>query len=71
MPEKIIFLIQVYFILSFICTFILLCCRLPKEIKLIKKYKITYKDVLYFVKNVAILLITFPILAFYYGLKEF
>lgn len=71
MPEKIIFLIQVYFILSFICTFILLCCRLPEEIKLTKKYKRTYKDILCFIKNVVILLIAFPILAFYYGLKEF
>lgn len=71
MLEKIIFLIQVYFTISFICTFILLCDRLPHEIKLTKKYKRTYKDNLAFVRNVVILLIGFPIIAFYYGIKEF
>lgn len=69
--QKIIFLIQVYFIISFICTFILLCNRLPQEIKLTKKYKRTYKDSLAFIKNVIIMLVGFPIIAFYYGLKEF
>lgn len=71
MLDKFLFLIQVYFTVSFICTFILLCDRLPHEIKLIKKYKRTYKDNLAFIKNVVILLIGFPIIAFYYGIKEF
>lgn len=71
MEDKILFLVQVYFCISFLCTFILLCDRLPREIKLCKKYKRTYKDNLHFIKNVIIMLIGFPIIAFYYGLKEF
>lgn len=71
--DKIIFLIQVYFTISFMCTFVLLVYRLPQEMKLAKKYKTkrTYKDNLYFIKNVVIMLLGFPIIAFYYGIKEF
>ena len=71
MIEKFLFLIKIYFILSFICTLILLFFRLPEEIRLAKKYKRTYKDNLAFIKNVIILLVGFPIIAFYYGIKEF
>ena len=71
MSEKIIFLIQVYFIISFVCTFILLCDRVPQELKYWKIYKRTYKDNLVFIRNVVILLIGFPIIAFWYGIKEF
>lgn len=73
MLDKIIFLIQVYFALSFICTFILICNRLPYEIRLLKQNKIkrTYKDNLAFIKNIVIMLVGFPVIAFYYGLKEF
>ena len=71
--DKIIFLIQVYFCISILCTLILVSLRLPQEIKLIKqsRSKRTYKDNLYFIKNVLIMLVGFPIIAFYYGLKEF
>jgi len=71
MLDKLIFLIQFYFCLSFIMTFILLCLRLPVEFKLCKKYKRTYKDNLALLKNIFILLVGFPIIAMYYGLKEF
>lgn len=71
MHDKIEFLFQVYFLFSFICTFVLLCDRLPEEIRLTKKYKRTYKDNLVFIRNVIILLIGFPIIAMYYGIKEF
>lgn len=71
MEDKIIFLIQVYFSISFLCTFILLCLRLPYEFKMIKNYKRTYKDNLHLIKIVIIMLFCFPIIAFYYGLKEF
>lgn len=71
MTDKIIFLIQVYFTISFVCTFILLCDRVPQELKYRKIYKRTYKDNLVFIRNVVILLIGFPIIAFWYGIKEF
>lgn len=71
MSEKLIFLIQVYFFISFTCTFILLCLRVPSEMKYWKKYKRTYKDNLHFIGIVLLMLVGFPIIAFYYGLKEF
>lgn len=69
--DKIIFLIQTYFVISFTCTFILLLNRVPKEVKYWKKYKRTYKDNLHFIGITLLLLVGFPIIAFYYGLKEF
>lgn len=71
MVDKLIFLIQVYFVISFLCTFILISLRLPSEIYLWKKYNYSFKDLLAFLRNVFIMLIGFPIIAFYYGLKEF
>lgn len=71
MQDKLIFLIQIYFTISFLCTFILICLRLPSEISLWKKYKYNFKDLLAFLKNVFIMLTGFPLIAIYYGLKEF
>ena len=67
--EKLIFLIQTYFVISFTCTFILLCLRVPKEIKYWKIYKRTYKDNLHFIGIVLLMLIAFPILAFLLWIK--
>lgn len=54
------------------CTLIFLGLQLPEEIKMLKTYKIkrTWKDNLCFVRNIIILLLFFPIIAFWYGIKE-
>lgn len=72
MLEKIIFLIQFYFCVSIMCTLIFLGLQLPEEIKILKIYKIkrTWKDNLCFARNIIILLLFFPIIAFWYGIKE-
>lgn len=67
MQEKIIFVIQFYFCISIMCTLIILGLRLPKEIKMLKR---TWKDNLCFARNIIILLLFFPIIAFWYGIKE-
>ena len=72
MGEKLIFLIQVYFFISFTCTFIFLCLRVPSEIEYWKTYKRIYKDILRFIGNILIMLIGLPVIGFYYGLfKKF
>lgn len=71
MADKLIFLMQVYFTISFLCTFILIYLRLPSEKYLWHKYRYSFKDMLAFLRNIFIMLIGFPIIAFYYGLKEF
>lgn len=72
MLEKIIFVIQFYFCFSIMCTLMFLALQLPEEIKMLKIYKIkrTWKDNLCLARNIIILLLFFPIIAFWYGIKE-
>ena len=73
MLEKFIFLLQVYFVISATATLILFAIRLPHEFRLAKKYKWkrNWKDNLSMVMTFIILLAGFPIIAIYYGIKEF
>ena len=73
MLEKFIFLLQVYFIISATATLILFAIRLPHEFRLAKKYKWkrSWKDNLSMIMTFTILFVGFPIIAMYYGIKEF
>lgn len=70
MTDKIIFLIQCYFAISITMSICLILCRFPQELRLAKRYKQNIEwD--YLLKKFVILCICFPIMAMYYGLKEF
>lgn len=73
MTDKIIFLVQVYFAFSFLSTILFTCYQFrPSEIRWMKRNKIiiTWKGSIYFIKNILILLVAFPIIAIYLGIKE-
>lgn len=69
--EKIIFLMQIYFTVSILGSLIILIRAIPAELRINRKYKRTWLDNLAFIKNILILFFGFPIIAFYFGIKEF
>lgn len=69
--EKIIFLMQIYFAVSILGSLIVLIGAIPAELRMRRKYKRTWLDNLSFIKNILILFFGFPIIAFYFGVKEF
>lgn len=70
MTDKIFFLIQCYFAISITMTTWLVLLRFPQEMEMAKRYKRNIEWG-YLFKNFVILCIGFPIIAMYYGLKEF
>lgn len=73
MLEKFIFLLQVYFVISTTATLILFAIRLPKEFEMAKRYKLKrrWRDNLSLFMTFITLFVGFPIIAMYYGIKEF
>lgn len=70
MLDKILFVTELYFIISIGGTFLVLLRQLPVEIKLIKKYGYKKSDILFLIKNVICLFLFLPIICFYFGFKE-
>jgi hypothetical protein len=70
MIDKLIFLFEVYMVISIIGTVLVLLRQLPTEIKLIKKYGYKKSDLLFLTKNVICLFLFLPIICFYFGYKE-